>query len=167
MLPKSSDSQHPGISNVTTAPPRLTSERRSCWPPSWQGAHAHTCPCAPTPGPRGWGSQAVSWRLTAPSPQRRLPGGLRAAVPVHLPVLLQPARLPALPAGPHQQHLVQVNADPDEDEARARAPGKAQARAEKGSGAQMGRGKGAGVSGGAGGWGGGGGGRGLGHVGRW
>lgn len=112
-------------------------------------------PCAPTPGRRDWGSRAASWQLTALSPQRRLPGGLCAAVPVHLPVLLQPPRLPALPAGPHQQHLVQVPADPDEDEARARAAGKAQARAEKGSGAQTGHGKGAGVSGGAGGWGGG------------
>lgn len=46
------------------------------------------------------------------SPQRRLPGGLRAAVPLHLPVLLHPPRLPALPAGPHQQHPVQVRPRP-------------------------------------------------------
>lgn len=43
-----------------------------------------------------------------PSAQRRLPGGLRAAVPVHLPLLLHAPGLPALPPRPHQQHPVQV-----------------------------------------------------------
>lgn len=48
------------------------------------------------------------------STQRRLPGGLRTAVPLHVPLLLHPPGLPALPPGPHQQHPVRV---------RPRAPG--------------------------------------------
>lgn len=58
----------------------------------------------------------------APVPQRRLPGGLRAAVPLHLPLLLHPPRLPALPAGPHQQHPVQVGPPPRDPGQEARGP---------------------------------------------